>query len=109
MRHVLSIYHSSVMASLAGQLIGIITCPTARGELFRALAIAPYVLTLPCGIAEHICSRKPLVCQAPPKHWYQHVATRAVCAMCIGFTGSIATGCTSRMHMLDPGHVALIV
>lgn len=31
------------------------TCPTARGELFKAMARAPYVLTFPLGIAEHTC------------------------------------------------------
>ena len=32
--------------------------PTARGELRSALASAPYVLTLPQGMAEHTCEKQ---------------------------------------------------
>ena len=32
--------------------------PTARGELRSALASAPYVLTLPQGMAEHTCEER---------------------------------------------------
>lgn len=34
------------------------TWPTARGELRNALASAPYVLTLPHGMAEHTCEKQ---------------------------------------------------
>ena len=34
--------------------------PTARGELRSALASAPYVLTLPQGMAEHTCHKETI-------------------------------------------------
>lgn len=45
------------MALLCATASVVLAWPTARGELCSALASAPYVLTLPRGMAEHTCAR----------------------------------------------------